>query len=189
MREAETWQLVLSTTDADGDAITYAATNLPAGATFSPATGELTWTPNLFQAGIYEGIVLEASDGHRTSSETISIVVPNTNQAPILLQPPVLSTRERTLLEFPLAATDIDGDPLYFYPVTSLPEGARLDERTGAFSWTPSYEQSGTYVLQLGVQDCARIDAHRGRPHPCCRCESISVHRCQQPRRCAGTSA
>src|SRR5581483_8444303 len=52
--------------DPDGDALTYSAVNLPAGAQLNPATGILSWAPGLAQVGKHTGIVLKATDGNLT---------------------------------------------------------------------------------------------------------------------------
>jgi hypothetical protein len=54
-------------TDPDGDALTYSASNLPAGATFDPATRQFSWTPDYTQAGAYT-VTFTASDGTRSYS-------------------------------------------------------------------------------------------------------------------------
>lgn len=54
-------------TDPDGDALTYTASNLPAGATFDPSTRVFSWTPDYTQAGEYT-VSFTASDGTRSYS-------------------------------------------------------------------------------------------------------------------------
>ena len=54
---------------------TFAATGLPAGAVFDPATRLLQWRPDGDQAGTYPGIVFSATDGVASVSETITITV------------------------------------------------------------------------------------------------------------------
>src|SRR5439155_120713 len=51
VKATETLALTVTATDPDGDVMTYAATGLPAGATFSPATHTLSFTPTLAQVG------------------------------------------------------------------------------------------------------------------------------------------
>lgn len=51
--EGQLVQFTVSATDPDGDRVTYSTGNLPAGATFNPATEVFTWTPNYAQAGLY----------------------------------------------------------------------------------------------------------------------------------------
>lgn len=60
--ENRTLSFTVEATDPDGDALTYAAANLPDGATFDPATREFTWTPEYTQSGSYT-VAFTASDG------------------------------------------------------------------------------------------------------------------------------
>jgi hypothetical protein len=54
-------------TDPDGDALTYSASGLPAGASFDPVTREFSWTPDYTQAGTYT-VTFTASDGTKSYS-------------------------------------------------------------------------------------------------------------------------
>jgi hypothetical protein len=47
-------------------------------------------------------------------------------------------------LQFTISATDPDGDALE-YSAAGLPLGASFDSQTQSFSWTPNYDQAGTY--------------------------------------------
>ncbi len=67
--------------DPDGDAITYSAQNLPAGAALSGNT--FTWTPTIAQVGTYQ-VNFIASDGHLQDSQVVTITV--SNAAPPLEQ-------------------------------------------------------------------------------------------------------
>jgi hypothetical protein len=69
----------VSATDPDADPITYSAQNLPSGATFQGQT--FSWTPTGGQVGTYK-VTFIASDGSEQDSETITITVKSTNQAP-----------------------------------------------------------------------------------------------------------
>ena len=60
--------------DPDGDAITYTASNLPAGASFDAATRQFTWTPDYTRSGEYT-VTFTASDGDRSYSLSSSKVV------------------------------------------------------------------------------------------------------------------
>jgi hypothetical protein len=61
-------------------------------------------------------------------------------------------------LSFSLSATDPDNDYLV-YSVTNLPPGATFNSRTGEFSWTPGYDQAGTYDVHFEVSDGSLTDA------------------------------
>jgi len=54
-------------TDPDGDALTYSASGLPAGASFDPVIREFSWTPDYTQAGQYT-VTFTASDGTKSYS-------------------------------------------------------------------------------------------------------------------------
>jgi len=150
--ELDTLVLPFLATDPDGDALRYDATNLPDGATLDPATGVLTFTPNLFQQGTYEVTVI-ASDGNRSDSETFTLEVLNRNQAPTLVPIPAQSGREDTFLRFEVAAGDIDADPLTLSVVSGLPDGAVFVPETGEFEWRPTFEQAGEYHVLFQVED------------------------------------
>ena len=73
--EGQPLSFQVSATDADSDALTYSASNLPSGASFSPATRTFSWTPGFTQAGVYPGVQFEVSDGVATDAEDIQITV------------------------------------------------------------------------------------------------------------------
>ena len=60
------------------------------------------------------------------------------------------SVEENVLLTFYVKATDPDGDPIT-YSVMNLPSGAMFSNQT--FSWTPSYIQSGSYLVRFIASD------------------------------------
>ena len=155
----QTLTVPLSATDPDGDPLTYAVANAPPGATFDPAQGILTWTPNLFQAGDYKNVVFGTSDGSQISFQTITIHVTQTNQKPILFAVGNQAALEGGLVQFTLAATDPDGDLVAYAPVTALPAHAQLDAQTGQFIWTPDYTQAGNYTLTFSATDPGGLSA------------------------------
>jgi hypothetical protein len=61
-------------------------------------------------------------------------------------------------LNFTLSASDPDNTNLT-YSATSLPSGASLNAATGAFSWTPSVSQTGTYNITFVVSDGILTDS------------------------------
>jgi len=73
--------------------------------------------------------------------------------------PPVLdpidnkSVDESDTLAITLSATDPDNNLPLSYSATGLPTGATLDASSGAFSWTPGWEQQGAYEVTFRVTD------------------------------------
>ena len=78
--------------------------------------------------------------------------------------PPVLaSIGNKTIVEgatlsFDVTASDGDGDSLT-YTVDSLPSGAGFDPATGSFSWSPAFNQSGSYSVTFTVTDDSDNDS------------------------------
>ncbi len=75
--EGESKQLSISASDADGDSLTLAASNLPDFASFTDngdGTGTLSLSPSAGDAGQYQ-MTISANDGDDTTSKTITISV------------------------------------------------------------------------------------------------------------------
>ena len=137
-------EFAINATDPDGDALAYLASNLPDGAVFDPHTQTFSWTPSFDQAGMYPDVHFEVSDGELTDRVNITIVVNNTDRSPVLDPIGDKTTDENSLLEFTINASDPDGDMLA-YSASNLPAGAVFNSTTQTFSWSPSFDQAGTY--------------------------------------------
>ena len=133
--------------DADGDALSYGAENLPAGATF--ANGTFWWQPDYTQAGRHT-VTFIASDGQAEAAQTVCIVATNTNRPPVWTPAPDVSAPQDALVSFTLSASDPDGDPLS-YSCANLPAGASLE--AGTFSWRPNWQQLGNHELTFVASD------------------------------------
>jgi hypothetical protein len=64
----------ISASDPEGNPITYAATNLPTGATFNASTRTFSWTPTCGTSASVQ-VTFTAGDGTSTDSETVTILV------------------------------------------------------------------------------------------------------------------
>lgn len=146
----------VNATDPDGDALTYSASGLPAGATFDPATKQFSWTPDYTQAGDYT-VTFTASDGTNSYSlsgtKTVSISVADVDRPPVFAPGgESQSVDENRELSFTVEAADPDGDGLT-YSAAGLPAGATFDPATRTFSWTPGYTQAGDYTVVFTAED------------------------------------
>lgn len=153
--EMQILQFTITATDPDGDGLTYGAGGLPNGALFDPATQTFTWTPTYAQAGNYVVSFTVTDNGSpaASASETITITVSNVNRPPVLAPIGDKNTNEGELLQFTITATDPDGDTLT-YSADHLPPEATFDPATQKFSWTPTYDQAGTYSnIEFTVRD------------------------------------
>lgn len=143
VNEGATLSFIVSGSDADGDPLTYSASNLPVGASFDSGTRVLSWMPSLSQAGVYSGVRFEVSDGVMTDHEDITITVVD-QEPPMLAEIGGKTTGEGTMLSFIVSASDGNGDALTYF-ASNLPSGAAFDPVTRTFSWTPGYDQAGVY--------------------------------------------
>jgi hypothetical protein len=77
--EGQLLEFTISATDPDtGDTLTYSASNLPTGATFTPATQTFSWTPGVGDAGTYSNVLFTVEDDgtpQENDSEGITITV------------------------------------------------------------------------------------------------------------------
>lgn len=142
-------------TDGDGDVLTYSATGLPTGATFNAATGAFAWTPSYTQAGVYT-VVFKANDGTVDSDPlTITITVNDVNRTPTISLNPAgpFTVAEGQLLTFDVVASDPDTDNTLTLSASGVPSGATFVASTGKFSWTPLFNQAGSYTVLFTVKD------------------------------------
>ena len=89
-----------SASDADGDSLTFTATNLPSWASFSSTSGRLSGTPGAGDVGTYSGITITVSDGKATASVgpfTITVAAVGTGSATLSWTPPTQNSDGSTL--------------------------------------------------------------------------------------------
>lgn len=77
--------------------------------------------------------------------------------APVLNPIAAQSVNEGAVLNFTVTATDPNGDILIYSATlsdgSSLPAGASINSASGFFTWTPSFNQAGSYVIAFTVSD------------------------------------
>ncbi|MBI3464071.1 MAG: carboxypeptidase regulatory-like domain-containing protein, partial [Planctomycetes bacterium] len=152
----------ITASDANRDRLTYTAAGLPDGASFDAATRTFSWTPGEAQDGTHS-VTFSVSDGTATDSETMTIMVGEVNQPPVLSPIGNKSVDEGSRLSFTISASDddiVDGlpQPLTYSPL-GAPLGAAFDETTRIFSWTPSPDQDGIYTVGFLADDGGAVGA------------------------------
>ena len=148
--------------DKNQDALTYSISGLPTGATIAPTAtygkAILSWTPSAADLNIYPVTITVTDSGNGradavlTNTQTFNLVVRNTNAAPVLGIIGNRSIAEEAKLTFQLTGTDLDADKLT-YTASNLPIGAKLDPKTGQFTWTPTAGQAGDYSVKFTTSD------------------------------------
>ncbi len=155
----------VTATDPDGTTPAFTTSALPRGASFvdnGNGSGNFTWTPDFVQSGTFN-VSFFATDGVLRDTEAIVItVIDAKNQPPVLAVIGARSTTEGINLNFNTSATDPEGG----FPVLStrtLPSGATYADHhngTATFSWTPVFNQAGSYnIIFLATDDSLAVDS------------------------------
>lgn len=146
----------------DAGKVTVTVENLPEGASFNPATTTVTWVPSYKQAGSYPGIAVTALDaGGLNAKAVFDIIVNNVNLAPEITAIAAQMVEENTLMSVTLSAidSDVEDEGKLVLSTTNLPQGALFDALTGVVSWTPGFDQSGSYTAKAIVTDAEGLTA------------------------------
>ncbi|WP_394147010.1 Ig-like domain-containing protein [Shewanella atlantica] len=145
--------VILSGTDADGDALTYSVVTQPSGGVLSGKAPSLTYTPNMDFAG-EDSFTYKAFDGKLDSNNgTVSITVRNNNDDPVALDDEVtIQSGESIEISVLDNDTDADGDTL-----TVVVSSADLGVATVQNKSTVLYQSLagfvGDTVVQYGITD------------------------------------
>jgi hypothetical protein len=101
--------------DFDGDALSFSVIALPGWAQFNAATGRLSGTAAVSDAGTYTGLSIAVSDGEATAAlPSFSIEVVDPNSPPTISGNPDATVVAGDAYSFVPSANDPDGDTLSF---------------------------------------------------------------------------
>ncbi|MBI3034025.1 hypothetical protein HYY72_02605 [Candidatus Woesearchaeota archaeon] len=89
---------------------------------------------------------------------SVQVSSPPVNHAPVLSPVGDRVVVEGGRLEFVVSGSDVDGDVLSF-SASGLPVGAVFDRSTRSFSWSPGFDQSGSYSVSFAVSDGVLSDS------------------------------
>jgi uncharacterized repeat protein (TIGR01451 family) len=151
-----------SATDPDipANILTFSlGTNAPAGAAINPTNGLFTWTPSEAQGpstNLITVIVTDDGTPVMSATQSFTVVVLETNSAPVLAPIADQTINEGTLLTVTNHATDSDipANILTFSLGTNAPISAAIDPTNGLFTWTPLDGQApSTNLITVIVTD------------------------------------
>jgi hypothetical protein len=148
--------VTLSGSDADGDAVTYSATGLPAFASLTDNV--ISINPGFEDEGSYP-VTITVSDGTLSASESFTIVVGNTNNSPLALIEVISSAAVNSSITLDGSnSSDPDSDLLSFeWKFDSIPAQSSLtvdsivNNLNAVASFTP--DVVGDFVVSLTVTD------------------------------------
>jgi hypothetical protein len=145
--------------DPNDDNLTFAISNKPSWATFTPATGQLSGTPSAAHVGTTSDIVITVTDGSLVAAlPAFNLQVMNTPQAnrpPTISGTPPTTATVGTAYSFRPVASDPDGNALTF-SIQGRPSWATFSTTTGRLSGTPGTGDIGTSArITISVTDGA----------------------------------
>lgn len=130
--------------DADGDSLTFSASNLPSGLSINSG-GRIRGT--LSSAGRFQSTI-SVSDGRQSTEQSIVWVVSEANRPPNLSTPPSQNLVKGTPATLAIDATDPEGDALT-YSASNLPDGLSINSGSGLIRGTPTRAQVKNSVISV----------------------------------------
>jgi beta-glucanase (GH16 family) len=145
------YRYTLSAIDADNDPLTLAFVTKPDWLDFDTLSGLLSGTPETADIG-FHNIVLSASGGGDTTTQSFTIEVKNSDTPPFIVSPSQSSATIGDRYQYQLVADDADGDPLTMW-VTSSPGWLTFEPVSGTLTGTPTSAYLGTNRVSFAVSD------------------------------------
>jgi hypothetical protein len=120
VNEGELLEFTVTATNPDADDLTYSASNVPAGASFDPATQTFTWIPDYGEAGNYAVTFTVTDDGTPPLSDSEEVTITVNEGCLEVSVPSVVGMTEAEALA---AITDAGLVMEITYEVTGDPKG------------------------------------------------------------------
>ena len=93
----------------------------------------------------------------QTASFSISVLVENINEPPVITSTPSESGAEGALYSYDVDADDFDVGDILVYFLTVSPAGMTIDSITGMVEWTPTTSQEGVNAVEVKVMDSGNL--------------------------------
>lgn len=138
--------------DPEGGPLTYSAgSQLPAGMSMD-ATGLLTWTPELSQAGLHTIKLLATDPGGLTATQTYLLTVER-NLPPVITSTPSTEMTAGAMYRYLVKAFDPEGSDLE-YRLDTAPSGMTIDA-LGGIRWQSSPDTASPQSITVSVFDAS----------------------------------
>jgi hypothetical protein len=148
--------LVLSGTDADGDALTFTVVTSPSRGVLTGTAPNLTYTPNPNAHGT-DRFTFKVNDGRTDSSvAAVTVLVRPVNDVPVAAAQTV-AVASGAARSITLAGSDVDGDALSFAVVTPPTQGV-LSGTAPNLTYTANPNATGADNFTFKVND-GRVDS------------------------------
>ena len=143
----------LTGADPDKDSLIYLVASQPSHGILSGAIPSLTYTPATNFYGT-DSFTFKANDGSLDSNvATVNITVNPVNDPPSIGAIGAKTINEGASLIILVTGSDPDGDVLEYSVSTNLPKGASFNPTWKTLTWTPEFDQAGSYEVTFQVRD------------------------------------
>jgi hypothetical protein len=146
----EIYELRLEATDEDGDMLNFkVVSGMPATATFDAQNALFRWTPLKADEGAQVRVTFTVTDGAASDELEVRLIVEGgalNNLPPEVAEIDSIEAESGKEVSFVVQATDPDEDPLTITVESELPAGAKFNQGTKKFTWTPGPSHVGKSV-------------------------------------------
>jgi len=151
VREGREFRALVRAVDPERDPLRIEMLDAPAGVSFDPDTGEVSWLTGYENEGDYT-LRFRATDTSGLSTTLdMPVTVTPVNRAPTLA-PPNGTFAVGEARRLALNGADPDRDALS-YTLIEGPDGMRIDPATAEIVWTPAPGQAGDHLAVFTVTD------------------------------------
>jgi PKD repeat protein len=149
--EETLYEYLLVVEDVDSNVFTYTFDLAPIGMSIDEKSGEILWTPTNDNVGENDVIVRVADSLGAYDIQEFTVLVQNTNDAPILEPIGDFRINEDQSFEYQVVASDIDlGDELSYYDDSDL---FQINKKDGLIAFEPSNNDVGSHTITIRVVD------------------------------------
>jgi gliding motility-associated-like protein len=149
--------ITLTSSDMDGDPVTYSVVSAPLHGTLTGTAPNVTYTPELYNRNP-DSFTFKVNDGSVDSNiATVSITITPVNHPATISAIPVLYTREDSARLVCLNVVDVDADQIIFRQPTNSKGGGTMTKASApydfCYEFAPALNYNGESIWDLNVCD------------------------------------
>ena len=149
-REESLYQYQVTAVDPEGQPVEFYLLQAPMGMTIDRDTGQIDWTPTVYQNGPHT-ITVAALDSEGASGQQQYTLTVRANQAPTIVSTPIAAIKAGMAYHYQVLVEDAD-DTEFTYALTIAPEGMTVDE-LGRIQWQTTLADHGDHNVTIEVAD------------------------------------
>ena len=112
------------------------------------ASGALTGTPTNSEVGAHS-VVITASDGTASVTDSFTVTVANTNDAPTISSTAITAVDEDAAYSYTVTTADVDVGDTITLTGTTVPSWMTFTASTGALTGTPTNSEVGSHAVVI----------------------------------------